>query len=68
MEADKRVIVVPVAARPVTSVDHHHFGVRLADQCVGERHAGGARTHDEIVRLELSHVEPHSPQDRRARR
>jgi hypothetical protein len=49
-----------VAAWAVTPVHHHHVSVAGSDQRVGERHARGARSDDQIIGLDLAHS-PISP-------
>jgi len=42
----------------VTTVDHHHVGVRLRDQRIGEGHAGRAGAHDAIRTANGGTVDP----------
>ena len=41
-----------MTAGPVPSVDHHHVGVGMLDECVDETHPERARADDEVVGLE----------------
>ena len=49
VQAHERVGVVPVAARTVAPVDHHHVGVGVGDQRIGERHPGRARSSPALI-------------------
>ena len=49
VEANEWIRRVPVATGPVPPVDHHHIGVRVRDERIGERHSRRAGTDDEIV-------------------
>ena len=55
VEANERIGVQPVAARPVKPVDQHDLGVRVRDQRVGEGHPRRTRTDNEVVGLDFPH-------------
>jgi hypothetical protein len=52
VQPDERVGVEPVAADTVSAVDQRHPDVGVVDQRVGERHAHGAGTHDQVVGID----------------
>ena len=47
--------VVPRAAWRAPAVDHHHIGVAMAEQRIGEGHAGGARADDQLIGVDGVH-------------
>ena len=55
VELDERIRVLPVPAGRVATVDERDVDVGVIDQGVGERHAHGARAHDQVVGLQRSH-------------
>jgi hypothetical protein len=49
VQADEGICLEPVTAHAVAAIDHRHPHLSVVDQRIGERHAGGAGTHHEIV-------------------
>jgi hypothetical protein len=52
MQAHERIRVVPVTARAMAPVHHHHLGIAISDKRIGKRHPRGASTDHEIVGLD----------------